>query len=227
MTRRRPVHGVTAAPTPSLPRCRRTSRRRAAGRHPGRLPSPAGGVAGIKASGRPDLAIVATLPGDGGSGGRGRGLHAERVRGRARPAVAGAPRGRPIRPASGAYGWPRRSSRRAARANAATGAGRRRRPGRDRRAPRRRARRSPERDAPPLDRDHRHAAAARHGRSRASTRSRRALAATDDGPRGRRGGPPDDRHPDEDRDRDDRPARSRRPGGPLDPGHAASPRASG
>ena len=55
----------------------------------------AGGVAGIKASGRPDLAIVATERGRTASraGRRGRGLHPERVRGRARQAVAGASRG--------------------------------------------------------------------------------------------------------------------------------------
>ena len=41
-----------------------------------------GAAAGIKASGRPDLAIVATSTGR--RGGRGRGLHPERVRGRAR-----------------------------------------------------------------------------------------------------------------------------------------------
>ncbi len=51
----------------------------------------AGGLAaGIKASGRPDLAVIATT---GRSGGRGRGLHAEHVRGRARPPVACPPRG--------------------------------------------------------------------------------------------------------------------------------------
>ena len=79
----------------------------------------AGGlVAGIKASGRPDLGRRRH---DGRAGRRGRRLHPERVRGRARPPVAGAPRGRRAIRGAGSAG-PRRSSRRAARANAATGA---------------------------------------------------------------------------------------------------------
>ena len=57
----------------------------------------AGGLAaGIKASGRPDLAVVVD---DRRSGRRGRRLHPERVRGGARPAVAGAPRRDVRRPA--------------------------------------------------------------------------------------------------------------------------------
>ena len=68
--------------------------RRASGGDPGRLRA-GGATAGIKASGRPDLAVVAD---DRRPGRRGRGLHAERLRGRPGPPVQGPP-GRRQRPA--------------------------------------------------------------------------------------------------------------------------------
>ncbi len=180
-------------------------------------------AAGIKASGGPDLAIVVA---DGGPGRGGRGLHPERVRGGAGPAVPGAPRRRPSRPAAAGYGWARAIVSTSGCANAATG------PAGDAdqaevAAVLAEALRVPA-DADPaaLDRAHRHAAAAGQGRGRDPDGDRRRSPATDDALEavGRRA--PDDRLADEARDGDasscpdptGRRSRSR---------SAASPRASG
>ena len=80
----------------------------------------AGGLAaGIKASGRPDLAVGRHHV---GSGRRGRRLHPEHVRGGARPPLAGAPRGHVGRSAAAASAGPRPSISTSGSANAATGA---------------------------------------------------------------------------------------------------------
>ena len=135
--------------------------------------SPRAASAGIKASGRPDLAIVATLPGaDGDRRRRPRPRSSPRTRSRPRPSGCRRPTSpRPSRRASGRVRLgdgdhlDERLRQRRDRAPRATPT-RPRSPaflagalGTPRRA-----------DAPPLDRGHRDAAAARHRRGRASTR---------------------------------------------------------
>ena len=165
-----PVTTIASTRCPSSRRCRSelpaVERR---GRDPVGLPSPRAASPGSRR--RAGRTSRSSPPSPArrraGAGRRGRGLHPERVRGRARPAVAGAPRRRPSRPATAATAGRPAIVSTSGCANAATGRRRRRRPGRDRR------RSSPhalgiagDADAPALDRDHRHAAAARHGRGR-------------------------------------------------------------
>ena len=105
-------HASEPRPPDSRPGVARPSSRRSSDA-PRCLPAfEAGGLAaGIKASGRPDLAVVVTTL---GSGRRGRRLHPERVRGRAGPPVEGAPRGHVRATRAAGSAGPRRSSRPAA-----------------------------------------------------------------------------------------------------------------
>ena len=187
----------------------------------------AGGLAaGIKASGRPDLAVIAVT--DGRSGRRGRRLHPERVRGRARPPVASQPRGHVRRPA-GRVRLGRRGHLDERLRQCRDGRGRRRRPGRGRRgsspeATRHRRDRTSCTSRPaiigtrlPLDKV---AAGHRGARARSSSADDAALEAAADALR-------TTDSVDQGRDHDRRPARPGRRAQPCPSPSAASPRASG
>ena len=76
-------------------------------------------AAGIKASGRPDLAVVLV---DGEAAAAAAGLHAERLRRGPRAPVAGPPRGDVSPVGDGRSGWARAVIATSGSANAATGA---------------------------------------------------------------------------------------------------------